>query len=195
MTGEPRLTVEIIPTSLHGRNPRTAMGRAMWERQRKLVCEAAGNRCEICRGSAGRHPVEIHERYEYDETSRPPCQKVVGLSPCAPTATLSSIWREHGWWPDSRAIHRSTRARFATSCASTIGMTSVCGTTSPRFRPSSASGKRSESGSRTSRPYSAPPPLERARKGRGLGPSLACPMAAPPTHARKSERDRPPALN
>ena len=68
MTGEPRLTVEIIPTSLHGKNPRTAMGKAMWERQRKRVCEAAGNRCEICGGVGKRHPVEIHERYEYDET-------------------------------------------------------------------------------------------------------------------------------
>jgi hypothetical protein len=73
MTGEPRLTVEIIPTSLHGKNPRTAMGRAVWERQRQLVREAAGNRCEICVGVGERNPVEIHERYEYDETSRPPC--------------------------------------------------------------------------------------------------------------------------
>jgi hypothetical protein len=84
MTGEPRLTVEIIPTSLHGKNPRTEMGRAMWERQRRKVCEAAGNRCEICGGVGKRHPVEIHERYEYDETSRPPCQKVVGLIALCP---------------------------------------------------------------------------------------------------------------
>src|ERR1700739_2271001 len=84
MTEEPRLTVEIIPTSLHGKNPRTAMGRAMWERQRRQACEVAGNRCEICGGIGKRHPVEIHERYEYDEPSRPPCQKVVGLLPVSP---------------------------------------------------------------------------------------------------------------
>ena len=65
--GQPRLTVEIIPTSLHGKNPRTAMGKAMWERQRKRVCEAAGDRCELCGGVGKRHPVQIHERYEYDE--------------------------------------------------------------------------------------------------------------------------------
>ena len=84
MTGEPRLTVEIIPTSLHGKNPRTVMGRAMWERHRKQVCEAAGNRCEICGGVRKRHPVEIHERYEYDETCKPPCQRVVGLIALCP---------------------------------------------------------------------------------------------------------------
>jgi hypothetical protein len=84
LTAAPRLTVEIIPTSLHGKNPRTAMGRAMWERHRQRVCEAAGNRCEICGGVGKRHPVEIHERYEYDEASGPPCQKVVGLLALCP---------------------------------------------------------------------------------------------------------------
>jgi hypothetical protein len=80
----PKLTVEIIPTSLHGKNPRTVMGRTMWERKRKLVCDAAGNRCEICGGVGKRHPVEIHERYEYDETCAPPCQRVVGLIALSP---------------------------------------------------------------------------------------------------------------
>ena len=84
MSGAPKLTVEIIPTSLHGKNPRTVMGRAIWERQRKLVSEAAGNRCEICGGVGKRHAVEIHERYEYDETSAPPCQRVIGLVALCP---------------------------------------------------------------------------------------------------------------
>lgn len=38
------------------------------ERQRKLVCEAAGNRCEICGGIGKRHP----------------CQPVVGLIALCP---------------------------------------------------------------------------------------------------------------
>jgi DNA-binding transcriptional ArsR family regulator len=84
MSNAPKLTVEIIATSLHGKNPRTAMGRAMWERKRKLVREAAGNRCEICGGVDTRHPVEIHERYEYDETCAPPCQRVIGLIALCP---------------------------------------------------------------------------------------------------------------
>ena len=82
MITAPRLTVEIIPTSLHGKKPRIVTGRALRERQRKLVCEAAPNRCEICRGVG--HKVEIHERYEYDETRRPPCQRVIGLIALCP---------------------------------------------------------------------------------------------------------------
>jgi hypothetical protein len=84
MDSVPKLTVEIIPTSLHGKNPRTVMGRRTWERQRKLVCEAAGNRCEICGGVGKRHTVQIHERYEYDETCTPPCQRVIGLIALCP---------------------------------------------------------------------------------------------------------------
>ena len=84
MSAEPRLTVELIPTTLHGKNPRTAMGKAMWERQRKQVCEAAANRCEIRGGVGKHHPVDIHERYEHDETSRPPCQRIVGLIALCP---------------------------------------------------------------------------------------------------------------
>ena len=96
--GAARLTVEIIPTSLHGKNPRTAMGKAMWERQRKQVCDAAGNRCEICGGVGKRHPVEIHERYEYDETTHPPCQKVLGLiALCSDCHAVKHLAREHGW--------------------------------------------------------------------------------------------------
>lgn len=84
MSDSPKLTVEIIPTSLHGKNPRTVMGRAMWERQRQLVGDAAGNRCEICGDVGKRHQVEIHERYEYDEAARPPCQRIVGLIALCP---------------------------------------------------------------------------------------------------------------
>ena len=57
----------MIPTSLHGKNPRTMKGKAWWDHNRKKVYEAAGHRCEVC-GSVGRlRAVEAHERYEYDE--------------------------------------------------------------------------------------------------------------------------------
>ncbi len=80
----PRLTLEIIPTSLHGKSPRTVLGRAWWDRTRKQHFAAVGNRCEICGGVGDRYPVEAHERYEYDETCRPPCQRVTGLIALCP---------------------------------------------------------------------------------------------------------------
>jgi hypothetical protein len=75
----PRLAVEIIPTSLHGQNPRTHFGRQWWDATRKAAYAAAGYRCEICGGRGTRHPVELHERYSYDEHARPPVQHVTGL--------------------------------------------------------------------------------------------------------------------
>lgn len=80
----PRLTIEIIPTSLHGKSPREVNGKAWWDRNRKRAYQAAGYRCEICGGVGKRHPVEAHERYEYDETSQPPCQRLVGLVALCP---------------------------------------------------------------------------------------------------------------
>jgi hypothetical protein len=75
----PRLTVEIIPTSLHGQNPRTHFGRQWWDATRKAAYSAARYRCEICGGRGSRHPVELHERYSYDEHARPPVQRITGL--------------------------------------------------------------------------------------------------------------------
>jgi hypothetical protein len=40
---------------------------------------AAGYRCEICGGCGTEHPVELHERYSYDEHARPPVQRITGL--------------------------------------------------------------------------------------------------------------------
>lgn len=84
MVDPPNLTVEIIPTSLHGVNPRSLMGRAAWDRIRRQVAAEAGNRCEICGGVGPSHPVEVHERYEYDESVRPPCQRIIGLIALCP---------------------------------------------------------------------------------------------------------------
>jgi len=98
MTGEPRLTVEIIPTSLHGKNPRTVNGKAWWEGNRKKLYQAAGHRCEICGGVGKHHAVEAHERYEYDEADRPPCQRLVGLIALCPACHgVKHLYRTHAF--------------------------------------------------------------------------------------------------
>ena len=78
------LTVEVIPTSLHGKNPRQVFGQRWWDQQRRAVYRKAGYRCEICGGVGSRHPVEAHERFVYDETVTPPCQRVIGLIALCP---------------------------------------------------------------------------------------------------------------
>lgn len=58
------------------------------------VYQAAGYRCEICGGVGKRHPVEAHERYEYDEKSQPPCQRLVGLiALCPPCHAVKHLYR------------------------------------------------------------------------------------------------------
>jgi hypothetical protein len=92
----PRLTTEIIPMSLHGINPRTVNGKAWWDCNRRKQYQASHYRCEICGGVGERHPVEAHERYEYDETARPPCQRLVGLIALCPDChSVKHLYRTH----------------------------------------------------------------------------------------------------
>jgi len=90
------LTIEIIPTNLRGKSPRELNGKAWWDRNRKKAYEAAGYRCEICGGAGNRHSVEAHERYEYDEASQPPCQRLLGLIALCPAChAVKHLYRTH----------------------------------------------------------------------------------------------------
>jgi len=92
----PKLTTEIIPTSLHGKSPREVKGRAWWDRHRRKAYAAAGHRCEICGGTGSRHPVEAHEVYEYDESARPPVQRVIRLIALCPAChAVKHLYRTH----------------------------------------------------------------------------------------------------
>ena len=106
------LTVELVPTSLHGKAPRTVFGQAWWDRARRQAYRAAGYRCEVCGGAGRAHPVEAHERYEYDELVGPPRQRVVGIVALCPDCynvkhlyRTASVASEQGnWWIYTRAL-------------------------------------------------------------------------------------------
>jgi hypothetical protein len=92
----PRLTVEIVPTSLHGKSPREVLGKAWWDKRRRQAYAAAGYRCEICGGVGPRHPVEAHERYEYDQQARPPVQRVLAIIAVCPAChAVKHLYRTH----------------------------------------------------------------------------------------------------
>jgi hypothetical protein len=42
----------------------------VWDRLRHQVTAEAGNRCEICGGRGRRWPVECHEVWHYDDTTK-----------------------------------------------------------------------------------------------------------------------------
>lgn len=65
--GVPRLTVELIPRSTWSLNLRALLRQRDWNLLRRRTYVVAGHRCEICDGVGRQHPVECHERWEFDD--------------------------------------------------------------------------------------------------------------------------------
>jgi hypothetical protein len=80
MSTQPKLTVELVPTSMWNANLRAILAPKVWDIVRRNVYAAAGHKCEIC---DGRGKVECHERWEFADL--PSVQKLVGLLCLCPT--------------------------------------------------------------------------------------------------------------
>lgn len=78
------LRVEVIPETCWGSNVRTIVAREDWDTIRRATYHDADYRCEICGGVGSQHPVEAHERWEYDETGPTPVQRLVGMIALCP---------------------------------------------------------------------------------------------------------------
>lgn len=78
-----KLTIELVPQGQWGLNLRSELPRKEWDRLRKSVYKAANYRCEVCNGVGPKHPVECHERWEYDESTK--VQSLVGLIALCPS--------------------------------------------------------------------------------------------------------------
>lgn len=114
------LTVELVPAGQFGDNLRSRLPKAEWDALRRATYAAAGHRCEVCGGKGSRHPVECHERWEYDELAR--VQKLVGLIALCPRChevkhaglasargrlvqVLEQLMRVNGWSADEAGDH------------------------------------------------------------------------------------------
>jgi hypothetical protein len=49
---------------------RSQVSKKDWDFLRKQSYEKANNKCEICKGKGGKHPVECHEVWEYDDVNK-----------------------------------------------------------------------------------------------------------------------------
>lgn len=76
------LLVELVPASTWSWNLRSVLTRKGWDNLRKQVYEAAKHLCEVCGGKGFKHPVECHERWEYDDKNH--IQKLIGLEALCP---------------------------------------------------------------------------------------------------------------
>ena len=72
----------MIPSTSFFKNLRDILKPEEWDIVRHAVYAKAGNKCEICGGVGDRHPVECHERWDYDEKTG--VQKLVGLIALCP---------------------------------------------------------------------------------------------------------------
>lgn len=129
-----KLTIELVPQTCWGSNLRKFPG-FPWDKARRLVAAAAGNRCEICGGRGNRHPVECHEVWSYhepgdelgDELGIDPVQRLdrlIALCPACHTvkhwglamirenrgeipvgATLAHLCEVNGWSKDQATTH------------------------------------------------------------------------------------------
>jgi 5-methylcytosine-specific restriction endonuclease McrA len=83
---QPKLFIELIPTTCHYSNVRTTVTKKEWDKIRFMSYESAQHKCEIC-GDVGKnqgykHNVECHEIWDYNDETH--VQKLVGLISLCP---------------------------------------------------------------------------------------------------------------
>lgn len=62
-----RLSIELVPRSAWFQNLRSMLQPGQWDRLRRSTYRRAEYACEICGGTGPEHPVECHEKWEYDD--------------------------------------------------------------------------------------------------------------------------------
>lgn len=111
-----RLAIELVPAQQWGDNLRTRLPRAQWDALRRACYAAAGHRCEVCGMRGSRHPVECHERWEYDERKR--VQKLVGLIALCPRChEVKHFGRAVATGNEMRALEHFARVNDLTPAA------------------------------------------------------------------------------
>lgn len=77
-----RLKIELVPKSTWSWNVRSEVTSTRWDQIRRGVYAKANYLCEICGGKGSKHPVECHEKWQYDDTTH--VQTLVGLEALCP---------------------------------------------------------------------------------------------------------------
>ena len=64
---QPKLTIELVPSTCWFTNLRSELSKQQWDTLRKATYRKANYRCEVCDGKGNKHPVECHEIWHYDD--------------------------------------------------------------------------------------------------------------------------------
>ena len=99
---QPKLTIELVPSTCWYSNLRSELTKSQWDKIRRQSYQAAGYLCEICGGKGKRHPVECHEIWRYDEENL--IQKLIGVvSLCPDCHAVKHFGRAQVTGNDARA--------------------------------------------------------------------------------------------
>lgn len=119
-TQQPALTIELVPQGQWGINLRSELSSGQWNRLRKSVYADADYKCEVCSGIGPKHPVECHERWDYNEETK--AQTLVGLIALCPAChgvkhigrsfaigkgdlVMAHLMTVNGWGEDEAALY------------------------------------------------------------------------------------------
>jgi len=87
---KPILTCELIPSSTWAKNLRTLMGQDPWDVVRKKAYIKARYKCEICSGRGPKWPVECHEQWDFNMSTK--IQTLVKLLALCPSCHAVKHW-------------------------------------------------------------------------------------------------------
>lgn len=80
---KPKLTIELVPRTSWFKNLRSMVEKKKWDFLRRRTYRQADYKCEICGGKGPKHPVECHERWDYNDKKL--IQKLIGLIALCPS--------------------------------------------------------------------------------------------------------------
>ena len=117
---QPALTFELVPQGQWGINLRSELSSSEWNRLRRSVYVDADYKCEVCGGVGRKHPVECHERWDYNEDTK--TQTLVGLIALCPAChevkhigrsmsigkggqAIAHLMEVNGWDEDETALY------------------------------------------------------------------------------------------
>lgn len=83
MTMTLRLEIELIPSSCWYTNVRSNVKAITWDRMQSIEFQQANYRCEICNGVGSVHPVELHEKWVFDDVRQ--IQLLIGMLVLCPS--------------------------------------------------------------------------------------------------------------
>lgn len=69
-----KLTIELVPTTLWGKNIREYIGQKAWKEIKNIIFEQEGKKCYICNFKG---LLDLHETWHYDDVNK--IQKLVAL--------------------------------------------------------------------------------------------------------------------